>query len=798
MPMARYTGRKVLRKEDPRLLTGKGQFVDDAHLPNTAHLALLRSPYAHAIIRKLDVSGARSLDGVVEVLTGPDIRGQVETIPSAAALPDLRIPDHHMLAIDRVRYSGEPVAAVVAENPYIARDALDRIEVDYVPLPAVVDPEKALEKSSPVIHDQWKDNVAGTMQLVSGDIEAAFRKADRIVKVRLVNQRVIPVPMEPRAVQANYQPGEKMLTVWSTTQIPHTLRSEIARLLKIPDNRIRVLAIDVGGGFGSKANVYPEEGLVPYLSMRLGRPVKWVETRRENMLCTIHGRDQINYIEMALTKDGRILGLKVRVIVDIGAYLAMLTALIPTLTAIMSPGCYKMLAYSFQMTEVFTNKMATAAYRGAGRPEATYLIERIMDVAAAELGIDPAEIRSRNFIPSSSFPYTTRTGLVYDSGNYQKALKKALDLAGYKQLRKKQARMRKQGKVVGIGLSTYVEICAMGPARAFAAGGGWESATVRVEPSGKVTVLSGASPHGQGEETTFAQITADELSVPFDDVVVIHGDTVAVPHGIGTFGSRTTAVGGTAVYMSAQKIKNKMVEIGAHLLDIPPKNVVWRDGKLASKTNPKKATTYQEIVRAAYSAKNLPPGMEPGLDVTSYFSPQNFTFPFGAHVCVVEIEPETGEVKIVKYVAVDDCGKVINPMMVEGQVHGGIAQGIGQALYEEAVYDEGGQLLTGELMDYVIPKASQLPVFTCDRTETPTSVNPLGVKGVGEAGTIGATPAVVNAVVDALAPYGVTNLDMPLKPEKIWRILREKTSHRGTATQRYRDKKISKPDVFVA
>ena len=774
MPQAKYSGRKVLRKEDPRLLTGKGLYVDDVHLPNTAHMALLRSPHAHARIRKLDVSAARSLDGVIAVLTGPDIRGELNMIPSAAALPDLRIPDHYLLAMDHVRCAGEPVAAVVAETPYIAQDALERIEVDYEALPVVVDPEKALVKGSPVVHPQWDSNLAGTFELVSGDVKGAFKRADRVVKARLVNQRVIPVAIEPRAVQASYQSGEKMLTVWSTTQIPHSLRSEIGRMLKFPDNRIRVMALDVGGSFGSKLNVYPEEGLVPYLAIKLGRPVKWVETRRENMLCTIHGRDQINYIEMALTKDGRVLGVRVRVIADVGAYLQRLTALMPTLTALLVPACYRIAAYSFELQEVFTNKMATDAYRGAGRPEASYMIERGMDLAAAEFKMDPAAIRQRNFIPSASFPYTTRTGLVYDSGNYDKALKKALNLAGYKQLRKKQAQMRKQGKLMGIGLATYVEICAMGPAKAFAAGGGWESATVRVEPSGKVTVLSGASPHGQGEETTFAQIAADELSVLYDDVAVLHGDTSSGPHGIGTFGSRTTVVGGTAVYMSAQKIKQKMLELAAHLLEISSKNAVWKNGKVVSKTNPKKSTTFQEIVQAAYSAKNLPPGMEPGLDATSYYSPQNFTFPFGTHICVAEIDTETGEVKIVKYVAVDDCGRQINPMTVMGQVQGGIAQGIGQALYEEAVYDEYGQLRTSELMDYVVPKANQLPVYICDRTETPTTVNPLGAKGVGEAGTIAATPAVVNAVMDALAPYGVTNLDMPLKPEKIWRVLHGK------------------------
>ncbi|MBI4465310.1 MAG: xanthine dehydrogenase family protein molybdopterin-binding subunit [Acidobacteria bacterium] len=774
MRETKYVGRKVLRKEDPRLLSGKGAFVDDIHLPATAHLILLRSPHAHARIRRLDVSRARSLPGVLEALTGEEMRGTVPPIPPMGTLPDLRVPEQYPLALEWVRYVGEPVAAVVAENPYIARDALDLIEVDYEPLPVVADPEKALQPGSPLVHPQWKDNVAGTFLLASGNVDAAFRKADCVVKARLVNQRLAPVSLECRAVQANYQPGEKMLTVWSATQIPHLLRGFLAQWLKMPDNRIRVIAPDVGGGFGGKLNFYREEALVPWLAMRLGCPVKWVETRRENLLATIHGRDQINYVELALAKDGRLLGLKCRTIADIGAYLQLLTAAIPTLTALMALGCYKIPALSFEITEVFTHKIATDAYRGAGRPEATYLIERMVDVAAAELKMDPSAIRLRNFPKPKEFPYTTATGVVFDSGNYAGALKKALQLAGYAKLRAKQKQMRRQGKLMGIGLSTYVEICAMGPASGNPPGGGWESATVRVEPSGKVTVLSGSSPHGQGEETTFAQIAAEQLGISIEDVVVIHGDTVAVPSGVGTFGSRSTAVGGSAVWMSAQKIQKKMQELAAHLLGISPKNMVWRNGKMVSKTNPKKFKTYPDVVRAAYMARNLPPGMEPGLEATSYFSPPNYTFPFGAHVCVVEIERETGEVKIVKYVAVDDCGKVINPMTVEGQVQGGIAQGIGQALYEEIVYDENGQLLTGTLMDYAIPKAAQLPQYVCARTETPTPVNPLGAKGVGEAGTIGATPVVVNAVVDALAPYGVRHLDMPLRPEKIWRILREK------------------------
>jgi carbon-monoxide dehydrogenase large subunit len=773
MAQAKYMGQKVLRKEDPRLLTGRGLFVDDIHLPNTAHLAFLRSPHAHARIRRLDITRAEALHGVVEVLTGTDVRDALGTVPFMAKLPDLRIPAHYTLAVDRARYVGEPVAAVVAESDYIARDALDLIEVDYEPLAAVVDPEKALKKGSPVIYEEWDSNVAATYSLVSGDVLKAFRKADRVVKARLVNQRLAPVAMECRAVQASYQQGERILTLWSTTQIPHLLRNFVAQSLKVPDNRLRVMALDVGGGFGSKLNVYPEEILTPFLAMRLGRPVKWVETRRENLLATIHGRDQINNVEVALSKDGRVLGLRCRTIADIGAYLQLFTAAIPTLTAIMALGCYKIPAISFGVTEVFTNKMATDAYRGAGRPEAAYLIERVMDLAAAELGMDPAEIRLKNMVGPKDFPYTTATGLVYDSGNYAAALKKALDLAGYKKLRAEQKRRRKQGKLFGIGLSSYVEICGTGPASDRPPGGGWESATVRVEPSGKVTVLSGSSPHGQGEETSFAQIVADGLGISVDDIAVLHGDTMAVPAGVGTFGSRSLAVGGTAVHLSTQKVKQKMTRIAAHLLESSAKNIVWRDGKLALKRSSKKFQTFEDVVKAAYKAYNLPRGMEPGLEATSYFSPPDYTYPFGAHVCVVEIERETGEVQIVKYVAVDDCGRVINPMMVEGQVQGGIAQSIGQALYEELVYDENGQLLTGTLMDYAVPKAAQLPRYLCDRTETPTPVNPLGAKGVGEAGTIGATPAVVNAVVDALAPFGVRHLDMPLKPEKVWKVLRD-------------------------
>lgn len=769
---AKYVGQKVLRKEDPRLLAGRGQFVDDLHLPHTAHLIFLRSPHAHAKIRRLDITRAESLHGVIEILTGEDVREELGTVPFMARLPDLRVPPHYPLAVGRVRYVGEPVAAVVAESAYIARDALDLIDVDYDPLPAVTDPEKALQKDSPVIYDEWKSNVAGTYSIVSGNVPKAFRKARRVVKARLVNQRLAPVAMECRAVQASYHPGDRMLTVWSTTQIPHMLRNYLARSLRVPDNRLRVVAIDVGGGFGSKLNIYPEEMLAPYLAMRLGRPVKWAETRRENLAATTHGRDQINNVELALAKDGRILAMRCRTIADIGAYLHLFTAGIPTSTASLANGCYKIPAISFGITEVFTNKMSTDAYRGAGRPEAIYLIERMMDLAARELGLDPSVIRVRNMVKPKEFPYTTVTGSVYDSGNYAGVLAKALKAVDYKGLRAQQARWRKQHRLLGIGIASYVEICGTGPASDRPPGGGWESATVRIETSGNVTVLTGSSPHGQGGETSFAQIVADGLGISVDDIVVVHGDTVAMPSGIGTFGSRNTAVGGAAVYLSAQKLKQKMTAIAARLLDATPASIVWRNGKLAVKGRSRKWVSFDDVVKAAYRARDLPRGMEPGLEATSYFSPPEYTYPFGAHVCVVEVDAHTGEVRFLRYVAVDDCGRVINPMLVEGQIHGGIAQGIGQALYEQVVYDESGQLLSGSLMDYAIPKAAQLPRYICDRTETPTDVNPLGVKGVGEAGTIGATPAVVNAVLDALAPYGVRNLDMPLKPEKIWKVLR--------------------------
>jgi carbon-monoxide dehydrogenase large subunit len=769
----KYVGQPVKRVEDPRLITGQSRYVDDVRLPGMLYMAFLRSIHAHARIKSLDLEAVRRAPGVVLVLTAADLKDQVGDVPVVGRLAEMKIPRHYPLALDKVCYVGEPIAAVVATDRYLARDAVDLIGVDYEPLEAVVDPEKAIEEGAPRVHEEFPNNIVFVWRLSGGDIERAFREADLVVKQRMVNQRVIPMAMEPRAVVAEYLPGSE-LTLWTSTQIPHLARTEIARMVGVPEHTVRVIAPEVGGGFGSKLNVYAEEAVVAYAAMKLGRPVKWTESRRENFLTTIHGRGQVDYVEAAVKKDGTVVGLRVKIIQDIGAYHQLLTPAIPTLTALMATGPYRIPHLAVEIIGAFTNKMATDAYRGAGRPEATYLLERTMDLVAAELGLDPIDVRKRNFPQPNEFPFPTASGLMYDSGNYMAALERAVARSDYENLRQQQRQLRAQGRYLGIGVSSYVEICALGPSPALATGG-WESATVRVEPTGRVTVLTGASPHGQGQETSFAQIVADEFGVSMDDVRVIHGDTGLVQYGIGTFGSRATAVGGTAVFIAAQKVKEKAQRLAAHLLgEENPANVAFEGGTFFVKDDPRRALSFQKVAAAAYGAKNLPPGMEPGLLATYFFEPTNFTFPFGTHIAVVEVDPETGAVQLKRYVAVDDCGRVINPLLVDGQVHGGIVQAIGQALYEEAVYDDMGQLLTGELTDYAIPRASDVPWFETDRTETPSPVNPLGVKGVGEAGTIAATPAIVNAVVDALSPLGVRHIDMPLKPEKIWRLIQRK------------------------
>jgi carbon-monoxide dehydrogenase large subunit len=765
----KYVGRAIKRTEDPRLIQGLGHYVDDIRLAGELYVAFLRSSYAHARITSIDTEAAKSAPGVVAVYTGSDIDGRVGAVPCAAALEGLKIPKYPVLAIGKVIFVGQPIAAVVATSRYAARDAVDLINIDYDPLDVVVDPETAAQPTTPVIHEEFGDNIAYVHRAGLGDVDAAFAQADRVIKQRMKHQRLAPVSLEARGVLATYLPGEQQLTVWTSTQIPHLLRTQLAIMVGLPENKVRVIAPEVGGGFGSKLNVYAEEALLGFISMQLNQPVKWIESRRENMSATIHGRAQAGEIELAVKNDGTILGLRYVVTADLGAYHQLLTPAIPTLTGLMLSGCYKIPAISMVCTGVFTNKMSTDAYRGAGRPEATYVVERIMDIVAQELGMDAVEIRRRNFPKPDEFPFATQTGLFYDSGNYEGALDKALAMVDYEKLRAEQQAARADGRLIGIGVSTYVEICALGPSAAMPAGG-WESATVRVEPTGKVTVLTGASPHGQGQETSFAQITADMLGVNMDDVLVVHGDTSIVQYGIGTFGSRATAVGGTAVVYATEKVIAKAKEIAAHLLGISSESVTFEQGVFSGSPEDKQVTI-QQVALAAHLANNMPPDVEPGLSATYFFEPKNFTFPFGTHICIVEIDRETGDIKIVRYVAVDDCGKVINPMLVEGQIHGGIAQGLGQALFEEVVYDENGQLITGTLMDYALPKAHQLPRYELDRTETPTDVNPLGIKGVGEAGTIGSTPAIVNAVIDALRPFGVKHIDMPLRPEKIWRIM---------------------------
>jgi carbon-monoxide dehydrogenase large subunit len=770
---AHWVGKRMKRKEDPRLIQGISHYTDDLKLVGMLYCAFARSPHAHAKITDIRTDAAKAMAGVVGVYTGDDTAG-VGPVPCAIQMPDLKVPKHPVLAIGRVRYVGEPVAVVVAEDFYTARDAAEAVEVDYEPLPVVTDMEKALGKDTAYVHDEFKSNKAFTHTLKGGDIDAAFKKAQHVVKQRMVNQRLAPIAMEPRAVIAEYLPGENRLTVWSSTQIPHLLKTQISVMVGLPETSVRVIAPEVGGGFGSKLNVYGEEGIVPWLAMKLGHPVKWAETRRENFLATIHGRDTINYIELALKKDGTILGLRGRILADVGAYHQLLTPLIPQLTALMHAGCYKIPAIQIDIVGVFTNKMSTDAYRGAGRPEATYNVERIMDIAAHQLGMDSAEFRRKNFPQPKEFPFTTITGLTYDSAKYQESLARALKLSGYDALRRRQKSGWKNGKYYGVGVSTYVEICAIGPSAATPAGG-WESGTVRIEPTGKVTLLTGASPHGQGEETTFAQLIADELGIDPGDVNVVHGDTLAVPYGIGTFGSRATAVGGTAAYLATQKLKAKMATLAGHLLGCKPGDITIGRGRLTAKGS-KKAISFGELVLSAYTARNIPPGFEPGMEATHFFEPSNFTFPFGCHICSVEVDAETGEVKIEKYVAVDDCGNVINPLLVDGQIQGGIAQGLGQAMWEELVYNEDGQLVTGTLMDYALPKAHFLPDFILDRTVTPSPVNPMGVKGVGEAGTIASTPCIVNAVCDALSPLGVKHIEMPLKPERVWNAIRQAQS----------------------
>ncbi len=765
-------GQRVKRREDPRLITGTATYVEDVKMPGMLWATIVRSPHAAARIKAIRTEAAAKAPGVHAIFTGADV-GSVGPVPCAAALPGLRVPKHTVLATNRVYFVGHPIAVVVASDRYLARDAADLIEVDYEPLPAVSDPEKALAPGAPAVHPEWPDNIAFTSHTEGGDLKKAFAQADVIVKERITSQRLVPMAMETRGVVAEWREGDRHLTIYTSTQIPHLLRTQLSLQLGLPENHLRVVAPEVGGGFGSKLNVYAEEALMGFVSMRVNKPIKWIESRRENFQTTIHGRGHVDYAELSAKKDGTITGMKIKIIQDLGAYHQLLTPLIPTLSVLMMPGLYNFHNIEADIVGAFTNAVPTDAYRGAGRPEATHVIERMVDILAAELKMDPAEIRLKNFPPKDAFPFATATGLMYDSGDYAAPLHRALQMVDYTGTRAKQRELRNLGRYMGIGLSTYGEICALGPSPATPAGG-WESATVKVEPTAKVTILTGASPHGQGQETSFAQLAADAFGVSLDDVVVLHGDTAVVQYGIGTFGSRATAVGGTAVYLALQDLRAKCTRYAAHMLGVAPDDVKF-EGGVFSTSRSTKTLSFGEVALEAHVCRNLPPGMEPGLVATRFFEPTNFAFPFGAHIAVVEVDKETGEVQVLRYIAVDDCGKVINPLLVDGQIHGGVAQGLGQALLEEAVYDEGGQLVTGELMSYAIPKAHHVPEIETERTETPSPVNPLGVKGVGEAGTIGCSPALVNAVVDALSPLGVRHIDMPMTPQRVWRLIAERS-----------------------
>ena len=781
MTPARVFGSGIRRREDPRLLTGTARYTDDIVLPGMVHAAVLRSPHAHARIARLDVSRAKAAPGVVAVFTGADAEGALKPIPCLWLVPgsNLKTSPYPAMATDVVRYVGDAVAVVVAESPYQAYDALELIDADYETMAAVVDPQKATQPGAPALHGEASDNVAFHWTVAGGDVDAAFRDAEVTVRDRIIQQRLIPTAMEPRGAVAHFVPATGELTLWNTTQNPHIVRFAMSVVTGIPEDRLRVIAPEVGGGFGSKIAQMPGDFITVLCSMKLGRPVKWVETRSENYVATTHGRDHVQEVEIAATRDGRITGLRCSVWAGMGAYLSTAAPGIPTiLHGLMLSGPYTIPAVKEDVYGVYTNTTPVEAYRGAGRPEATFMLERMMDLLADEIGVDPVEVRRRNLIPPFENGHPVVTGLVYDSGNYEGALAKALAHVDYAGLRAEQQAARGKGRYIGIGVSIYVEICGLGPSQVAGAvgfqGGLWESAIVRFHPSGKVNVFIGASPHGQGEETTFAQIVADELGVGVNDVKVVHGDTDATPMGWGTYGSRTTAVGGAALAVATRKIKEKAKLLAGHLLEAAVEDIDYAGGRFFVKGVPDRYKTIQDIALMANVAWNLPQGMEAGLEATSFYDPPNFVYPFGAHVAVVEVDPETGHVELKRYVAVDDCGPQINPVIVEGQVHGGVVQGIGQALWEEAVYDEQGQLLTGSLADYAIPRADTLPDIEVLSTVTPSPHHPLGVKGIGEAGTIASTCTVYNAVIDALEPFKVTTIRMPLTPERVWRAIHRK------------------------
>jgi carbon-monoxide dehydrogenase large subunit len=774
-----YVGQAMKRKEDPRMITGRGRYTDDIELPGMLYAAIVRSPEAHASIVSIDTSLAKERAGVVAVLTGEEMAGDFEAPLAMVWAPpgvEMHTPENWPLKRGQVKHVGDPVAVVVAASKGAALDAAEEVVVEYDPKPVVVDPERALEEGAPLVWEDFGTNKTHEWAVSGGDMDAALAEADVTVEHRFTNHRISGAPIEPRCSIG--EPRAESLVLYSTTQVPHIARFVLSGMLGMPEDKLRVVAPDVGGGFGSKLQVYGEEALVLALARRLGRPVKWTETRSEHMTTSHHGRDQVNYVTLAAKRDGTITGCRVRIVADLGAYQLLLTPFIPELGFPVAGGCYRIPTIDVHFTGVFTNKMCTDAIRGAGRPEMTYWVELMVDRLADELGMDRLELRRKNFIPKEEFPYETALGIVYDSGDYHGTLDRLLERFDVDAFRREQESLRGEGVLRGVGFSTYVEVCGLAPSRAVGPQGVglnaafWESSIVRVHPTGSATVYTGTSPHGQGLDTSFAQIAGDILGIDPENVDVVHGDTDQGAWGWDTYGSRSLSVGGEAVARAARKVQDKAKRICAAMWEAAPEDIELADGKYQVKGSPDKAMTMAEVSGAAHIPPNeLPADIEPGLEENAFYDPENFVFPFGAHACVAEVDAETGKVNVVAYYAVDDCGRAINPMLIEGQVHGGVVHAIGQALYEQVVYDDEGQLVTGTFVDYALPTAAEVPAFDTDRTETPSPTNSLGVKGVGEAGTIAATPAVAAAVLDALAPLGVKDLDMPFTPVRVFEAI---------------------------
>jgi aerobic carbon-monoxide dehydrogenase large subunit len=776
---AGHVGRELRRKEDPRLITGRARYVDDMSLPGQLWAAFVRSPEAHAKIVSIDTSDAAARDGIHAVFTGEDMADLGGPLPMAWVPPGVEVnnPEHWPLARGVVKHVGDPVAVVVGEDRYAVTDAAEEVIVEYDPLPAVVDPEAAIAgEGGHFVHEQFGTNKVHEWSLAGGDVEAGFAEADVIVERRVVNHRIAGAPIECRGVLADYRAGS--LTLYTSTQVPHFVRLFMALLLGIGEDHVRVVAPEVGGGFGQKLQVYGEELFACWASRKLGRPVKWIETRSENMSVAHQGRDQISHVKMGAKRDGTITAFHVKILADFGAYNMILTPLIPSLGAFVMGGCYKIPNVQTDIIGVFTNKCPTDAIRGAGRPEATQMIEVTLDQLAHELGMDPLQMRRKNFIPKEDFPAAVATGVIYDSGDYHKTLDKLMEHVDVAAFRSEQEELRKQGIYRGIGFCTWTEICGLAPSRITGPNGVgvqaglWESAMIRVHNTGAVTVYTGTSPHGQGLETAMAQITADKLGVDPSVVEVIHGDTSMGPEGRNTYGSRSLATGGEAVAKATDKVVAKVKAIVAAELEAAPEDIEVANDRFSVRGSPDKGMALADVAGIAYVGA-VPEGMEPGLEETTFYDPENFVFPFGAHACVVDVDPETGKVKVVRYVAVDDCGNAINPMLIDGQIHGGVVHGIGQALYERVHYEDSGQLATGSFVNYAIPTAAEMPSFETDRTVTPSPVNSLGAKGVGEAGTIAASAAVTNAVIDAMRPLGVTYMNMPLSPLRIWEAINQ-------------------------